>query len=132
MVTQMTEPIRAAGSSTRLSMVVPCFIERRGAAGETQTLVCCSKHRSDIRNRVCQRWQQGQTLEILSQLQASDQRVRVVGLSRNFSHQVAITAGLEYASGDAIVPINADLQDPPEVIPTMVSRWLQGYEVAYL
>lgn len=72
-----------------------------------------------------------QTLKILSQLQARDSRVRVVSLSRNFGHQIAVTAGLEHASGDAVVIIDADLQDPPEVIPEMVERWRDGYEVVY-
>ncbi len=72
-----------------------------------------------------------QTPEILSQLQAGDSRVRVVSLSRNFGHQIAVTAGLEHASGDAVVIIDADLQDPPEVIPEMLERWRDGYQVVY-
>jgi dolichol-phosphate mannosyltransferase len=68
---------------------------------------------------------------ILQELQAADDRLRVVRLSRNFGHQVAITAGLEYAAGDAVVVIDADLQDPPEVISEFVRRWQEGYDVAY-
>lgn len=68
---------------------------------------------------------------ILSALAASDPRVRVVALSRNFGHQVAITAGLDHAAGDAVVVIDADLQDPPEVIPAMVERWREGFDVVY-
>ena len=71
------------------------------------------------------------TAGILRQLQASDHRVRVLRLSRNFGHQVAITAGMAHASGDAVVVIDADLQDPPEVIAEFVQRWREGYDVAY-
>jgi dolichol-phosphate mannosyltransferase len=71
------------------------------------------------------------TPEILRQLQASDSRVRVVSLSRNFGHQLAVTAGLEHARGDAVVIIDADLQDPPELIPEMIARWRDGYHVVY-
>jgi dolichol-phosphate mannosyltransferase len=71
------------------------------------------------------------TFNLLQGLQRSDASVRVVKLSRNFGHQVAITAGLEHMSGDAVVLIDADLQDPPEVIPEMVERWQQGYDVAF-
>lgn len=68
---------------------------------------------------------------ILRELQASDDRVRVVSLARNFGHQTAVTAGVEHAAGSAVVLIDADLQDPPEVIATMVARWREGYQVAY-
>jgi glycosyltransferase involved in cell wall biosynthesis len=71
------------------------------------------------------------TPELLEQIQAGDPTVRVLRLSRNFGHQIALTAGLEHAAGDAVVVIDADLQDPPEVIPEMVARWRDGYEVVY-
>lgn len=71
------------------------------------------------------------TPELLQQIQASDERVRVLRFSRNFGHQVALTAGLEHAAGAGVVVIDADLQDPPEVIPEMVARWRDGYEVVY-
>ncbi|WP_422924149.1 glycosyltransferase family 2 protein [Singulisphaera sp. PoT] len=66
---------------------------------------------------------------ILSDLAASDPRVKVLGFSRNFGHQAAITAGLDFASGDAVVVMDADLQDPPELLPQMVSLYEQGYDV---
>lgn len=72
-----------------------------------------------------------QTPQILFELQRDDTRARVIRLSRNFGHQVAVTAGLEHASGDAVVVIDADLQDPPEVIAEMVERWRAGFHVAY-
>ncbi|GGD69235.1 glycosyltransferase family 2 protein [Caballeronia grimmiae] len=69
------------------------------------------------------------TLERLMQHQATDARVRIVDLSRNFGKEAALTAGLEAARGQVIVPIDADLQDPPELILDMVARWREGYEV---
>ena len=68
---------------------------------------------------------------ILHELQARDPRVRTVRLARNFGHQVAISAGVDRARGDAIVIMDADLQDPPEVVPKLVDRWRQGYDVVY-
>jgi len=67
----------------------------------------------------------------LAGLAAGDDRVRVVKFSRNFGHQIAITAGLDFAKGDCIVVIDADLQDPPEVIGDMVGKWREGFDVVY-
>jgi glycosyltransferase involved in cell wall biosynthesis len=71
------------------------------------------------------------TGEILDRLAAADPRVRVVFLSRNFGHQTAITAGLDHALGDAVVMLDADLQDPPEVIPKLIEQWRAGADVVY-
>jgi dolichol-phosphate mannosyltransferase len=67
----------------------------------------------------------------MQQLHQQDPRVRVVDFSRNFGHQIAISAGLDRARGDAVVIIDSDLQDPPEVIPRMVEAWKNGAEVVY-
>jgi dolichol-phosphate mannosyltransferase len=72
------------------------------------------------------------TPEILDRLAASDPRLRVVHLSRNFGHQAALTAGLEHARGDAVAMLDADLQDPPEEIPKMVEAWSEGADVVYM
>ncbi len=69
--------------------------------------------------------------EIMRELHAADPRVKVVDFARNFGHQVAITAGADYAQGDAVVIIDADLQDPPEVILDLLAKWRDGYEVVY-
>ncbi|RME84498.1 MAG: glycosyltransferase [Caldilineae bacterium] len=71
------------------------------------------------------------SLAIMKELHARDPRVRIVSFSRNFGHQIAITAGTDYAQGDAVVIIDADLQDPPGVIAEMVEKWREGYEVVY-
>jgi polyisoprenyl-phosphate glycosyltransferase len=69
--------------------------------------------------------------ERIRELAAQDEHVRPVIFARNFGHQVAITAGWDYARGEAVVIIDADLQDPPEVIPGMIEKWKEGYEVVY-
>ena len=71
------------------------------------------------------------SLEVLRSLHQQDQRFKVLRLSRNFGHQIAITAGLDYASGDAVVIMDADLQDPPEVVLEMVKQWRAGYQIVY-
>jgi polyisoprenyl-phosphate glycosyltransferase len=72
-----------------------------------------------------------ETATVLHELTRADGRVRGLRLSRNFGQQVATTAGLEHAAGDAVVIMDADLQDPPELIETMLARWQEGYHVAY-
>ncbi len=67
------------------------------------------------------------TLSILKSIAIKDYRVRIISLSRNFGHQIAITAALDKAKGDAAVIIDADLQDPPELIPKMIEEWEAGY-----
>ena len=71
------------------------------------------------------------TLEILEDIAKDDKRAKIISFSRNFGHQAAVTAGLKEVSGDAIVIIDADLQDPPELIPQMLELWEQGNEVIY-
>lgn len=71
------------------------------------------------------------TLTILRTIAAADPHVRVLAFSRNFGHQLAITAGIDHALGDAVVLIDADLQDPPGVIGEMLQQWRQGYQVVY-
>ena len=71
------------------------------------------------------------SFETMLELRDRDPRVKVVRLSRNFGHQVAITAGIDLASGDAVVVMDGDLQHPPEVIPELVARWREGYDVVY-
>lgn len=74
---------------------------------------------------------QDRSLELLLALAEKDSGVRVLTFSRNFGHQMAITAGIEHASGQAIVLIDGDLQDPPELIPDMIAKWEEGYKVVY-
>jgi polyisoprenyl-phosphate glycosyltransferase len=69
--------------------------------------------------------------DLIRALAKEDNCVRPVIFARNFGHQVAVTAGLDYSRGDAVVIIDADLQDPPELILEMAKRWKEGYEVVY-
>lgn len=71
------------------------------------------------------------TLEILLELIKQDEHIRVINFSRNFGHQAAITAGIENATGDAIITIDADLQDPPEVIIDLIKKWQEGFDIVY-
>src|SRR5262245_24586504 len=68
------------------------------------------------------------TLEWLRKIAQEDARVRFVSFSRNFGHQAGVTAGLQHATGDAVVVMDADLQDPPQVLPLMFERWQEGYQ----
>ncbi len=67
----------------------------------------------------------------LKDIASGNKEVRVINFARNFGHQIAITAGMDYARGDAVVIIDADLQDPPEIILQMVDKWEEGYQVVY-
>ena len=71
------------------------------------------------------------TLEQLRRWREKEPVVRVVNLSRNFGKENALTAGLDHASGDVIIPMDSDLQDPPELIPQMIAKWREGYDVVY-
>lgn len=71
------------------------------------------------------------TLELLEEIANNDSKVKILSFSRNFGHQCAVTAGLKHVSGDAIVIIDADLQDPPELIPDMLKLWEEGNQVIY-
>jgi polyisoprenyl-phosphate glycosyltransferase len=71
------------------------------------------------------------TLALMYALQSQDPHLSIIDLSRNFGKEIALTAGLEHAKGDVVVILDADLQDPPELIPEMLSGWHEGYEVVY-
>jgi dolichol-phosphate mannosyltransferase len=116
-----------------LSIVVPCYNEEAVLREFHRSVVVVLEGIENISFEVvyADDGSVDQTTEIVRELQASDSRARLVSLSRNFGHQIAVTAGLEHASGDAVVIIDADLQDPPEVIPEMIERWRDGYQVVY-
>jgi len=71
------------------------------------------------------------SLELIRELHHRDHRVCYLSLARNFGHQVAVTAGLHFARGQAAIILDADLQDPPELIPALIEQWQQGYQVVY-
>jgi dolichol-phosphate mannosyltransferase len=74
---------------------------------------------------------QDRSYEIMREISRNDNRVKIIDLSRNFGHQTAITAGLDYAAGDAVILMDADLQDPPEVLPSFVEKWREGFDIVY-
>jgi dolichol-phosphate mannosyltransferase len=116
-----------------LSVIIPCFNEEAvlRATHERLTRVLTAMNYVDYELIFVNDGSRDRTQEILVALQAFDPHVRVLLLSRNFGHQIAVTAGLEVASGVACVIIDADLQDPPELIPRMVQLWREGNEVVY-
>ena len=117
-----------------LSVIIPCYNEEAvlRATHERLSNVCETQMPGlDHELVFVDDGSSDQTQQILTQLQRQDPHVRVLRLSRNFGHQIALTAGLEQAAGDAVVIIDADLQDPPEVIPQMVKLWSEGNDVVY-
>jgi dolichol-phosphate mannosyltransferase len=71
------------------------------------------------------------SLERMRELRAADTRIKIVDFSRNFGHQIAVSAGLDHARGRAVVVMDGDLQDPPDVLPRLIERWREGYDVVY-
>ena len=69
--------------------------------------------------------------ELMLELAERDERLRIINFARNFGHQVAVTAGVDYAAGRAVILIDADLQDPPAVIPRLIAKWKEGFDVVY-
>lgn len=118
---------------TLVSVVIPCFNEEAAIQATYRRLVEVLGSPLDIGFEFIfvDDGSLDRTPAILRNLQAADSRVRAVLFSRNFGHQIAVTAGIEHASGDAVVLIDADLQDPPEVIGEMIARWQDGVDVAY-
>lgn len=116
-----------------LSLIVPCYNEELvlQATYERLIKVCQGMPEFDYEILFVDDGSQDHTQDVLTMIQLGDPYVRVLRLSRNFGHQIAVTAGLEEASGDAVVIIDADLQDPPEIIPEMIHRWREGNHVVY-
>lgn len=115
-----------------LSIVVPMYNEEENIdvfynrmtqvmeeTGESYEIVCVNDGSQD------------KTLPSLLFLHEQDSRIKVVDLSRNFGKETALTAGIDFAEGEAVIPIDADLQDPPEVIPQLLAKWREGFDVVY-
>lgn len=71
------------------------------------------------------------SLNIMREMHQRDERINIISLSRNFGHQIAISAGIEHASGKAVIVMDGDLQDPPEVLPQFIQKWKEGWDVVY-
>lgn len=117
----------------KISLVIPMYYEQE-VANEcyirvTQSLSKTEKYDYEI--IFINDGSKDNTLQILEQIAEKDNKVKIISFSRNFGHQAAVTAGLQYTTGDAVVIIDADLQDPPELIPEMLKLWEQGNDVIY-
>ena len=113
-----------------LSVVVPVFNERE-VIPELYRRICSALDGYDFEFIAVDDRSTDGSWEILTAIAGNDPRVGLLRFSRNFGHQVAITAGLDAARGDAVVMLDADLQDPPELIPTLVQKWQEGFDVVY-
>lgn len=114
------------------SIIVPCFNEE-GNLPELYRQICRTMEQTG------EPWElvlvndgsRDRTLEIMQALHAADPRVHYIDFARNFGHQIAVTAGMDYAAGQAIILIDADLQDPPSLFLDMIQKWKEGFEVVY-
>ncbi len=116
-----------------ISIVVPCYNEESVIAETHRRLCQALGGQADyaVELLYVDDGSRDRTWEILQSLPADGLTVRAITLSRNFGHQLAVSAGIERAKGDAVVLIDADLQDPPEVIPEMLREWQSGFDVVY-
>jgi dolichol-phosphate mannosyltransferase len=125
----MAEPTAGA---PELTVVVPAFNEQESILPMYERLVAAlGPEVAGLEVLFVDDGSRDATWQRVSELAARDPRVRGIRFARNFGHQAALTAGVDAAAGRAVVIIDADLQDPPEVIPEMIARWREGYEVVY-
>jgi dolichol-phosphate mannosyltransferase len=115
-----------------VSIVVPCYNEQENITALHERIAAVMAQVSDDWELVfVDNGSRDDSAGTFSELAAQDPHVTVLSLSRNFGSQAAYSSGIEYARGDAVICMDGDLQDPPEIIPELVSRWLEGYEVVY-
>jgi polyisoprenyl-phosphate glycosyltransferase len=113
-----------------LSVVAPMY-EEEEIVGRFAERVAAALDGVDYELILVDDGSQDRTAAAMAEVAATDARVKVVALARNFGHQPALTAGLDHARGDAVVMLDGDLQDPPEVIPQMLEHWRNGIDVVY-
>lgn len=114
------------------SLVVPVYNEE-ATLSEMYRRLCQLMERLDGETEVVlvDDGSRDRSLQVMRELHARDGRIRYLSLARNFGHQIAVTAGLNFVRGKAIIVLDADLQDPPELIPALVAEWQAGYQVVY-
>ncbi len=116
----------------KLSIILPVFNEQDNILPVYAKIIECLKEFNlAIEFLFVNDGSNDNSYQILKDLAAKESQVKYINLSRNFGHQAAITAGLDYATGDAVITMDCDLQDPPELIPEMVKKWLVGYKIVY-
>jgi polyisoprenyl-phosphate glycosyltransferase len=126
------KPVLHAGSAPTFSIVAPVFNELETLPVFYQRIVEVMEEVGDSFELVLvDDGSRDGSYEVMRELHERDPRVRCVEFSRNFGHQIAISAGLDHARGRCVIIIDSDLQDPPEVIPKMIARWKEGAEVVY-
>ena len=117
----------------KISLVIPMYCEEKVAKECYKRVKECLDRLENYNYEIIfiNDGSKDKTLEILEQIAENDKQVKIISFSRNFGHQAAVTAGLQEVTGDAIVIMDADLQDPPELIPDMLKLWEEGNEVIY-
>lgn len=117
----------------KISVVIPMYYEEEVAQECYERMTNVLKGISNYEYEIIfvNDGSKDKTLEILEKIVQKDKKVKLISFSRNFGHQCAVTAGIKYVTGDAVVIIDADLQDPPELIPEMLKWWEEGNEVIY-
>jgi polyisoprenyl-phosphate glycosyltransferase len=125
-------PLQLKLASPTLSVVIPVFNEQENIPVLYPRLVAVlEKIEPSFEIIFVDDGSRDQSLPVLNKLAAQDAHVTVVQLARNFGHQVAISAGLDYAHGRGVIVMDADLQDPPEVLPQFIAKWREGHDVVY-
>jgi len=116
----------------RLSVVIP-LLNEEGSLRELYQRLAATMDRLGVEREIIfvDDGSTDRSAEVIRELAEKDASVKGIRLSRNFGHEAASTAGLDYASGDAVVLMDADLQDPPEVIQELVQRWREGFEIVF-
>jgi len=113
-----------------LSLVVPLYNEAQALNEFFKVVIPILDKTSEDYEVVCVNdGSRDETLERLREVCEANPRIKVINLTRNFGKEIALTAGLDFARGDAVIPIDADLQDPPELIPVLLEKWRQGYDM---
>ena len=117
----------------KVSLVIPMYYEEKVVEECYKRVKKCLEELKNYEHEIIfiNDGSKDKTLELLEKIADKDENIKVISFSRNFGHQAAVTAGLQYVTGDAIIIIDADLQDPPELIPDMLKLWEQGNEVIY-
>jgi polyisoprenyl-phosphate glycosyltransferase len=123
----------ARGPMPKISIVVPIYNEEENISPLYERLKACLEKCADFSFEIIM-VDDGSTdgsLDAIKRLTEGDDRLRFISFSRNFGHEAATTAGFDRAAGDCVVLIDADLQDPPEIIPDMIEKWKEGFHVVY-
>lgn len=114
------------------SIVIPVYNEEKNIPIIYKKLIkILNEQKKDFEIIFINDGSKDKSLEILKEYSKKDKRVKYLSFSRNFGHQAALTAGLDYASGNAIISMDCDMQDPPEIVKEMIKKWKQGYDVVY-